>query len=320
MNRLVHCVSFPAKRLDSSAFFRVSRMTMNRFAAVCLVALFSHGALAGDAAKPPPLPPLADPPTHLQLTGKFVWADLFAEDDKKAMQFYSDLLGWTWRTIGSGASAYHLAENNGIPVAGLVQRKRQQDDVSAGIWITYLSVPDAKASARKIASLGGKTLMPVVQVNGRGDFAIFSDPAGAPFGIARSDSGDPADFQSRLGDWIWIQLAVKDTLRSADFYAAVGGYDKIARWDVNSDDDLLLSAGGYARAGVSKVDDDRPAIWVPFVRVADAADAAARALSLGATLLLPPRDDVPGGDLSVIADPTGAVVGLMTWNYEEATE
>ena len=320
MNRLVHCVSFPAKRLDSSAFFRVSRMTMNRFAAVCLVALFSHGALAGDATTLPPLPPLADPPTHLQLTGKFVWADLFAEDDKKAMQFYSDLLGWTWRTIGSGASAYHLAENNGIPVAGLVQRKRQQDDVSAGIWITYLSVPDAKASARKIASLGGKTLMPVVQVNGRGDFAIFSDPAGAPFGIARSDSGDPADFQSRLGDWIWIQLAVKDTLRSADFYAAVGGYDKIARWDVNSDDDLLLSAGGYARAGVSKVDDDRPAIWVPFVRVADAADAAARALSLGATLLLPPRDDVPGGDLAVIADPTGAVVGLMTWNYEEATE
>jgi predicted enzyme related to lactoylglutathione lyase len=56
------------------------------------------------------------------------------------------------------------------------------------------------------------------------------------------------------------------------------------------------------------------------VRVADAADAAARAQSLGATLLLPPRDDVPGGDLAVIADPTGAVVGLMTWNYEEATE
>jgi len=174
--------------------------------------------------------------------------------------------------------------------------------------------------ATEIVDLGGKTLMPVVQVNGRGDFAIFSDPAGALFGIARSDSGDPADFQSRLGDWIWIQLAVKDSVRSADFYAAVGGYDKIARWDVNSDDDLLLSAGGYARAGVSRVDDDRPAVWVPFVRVTDAADAAARAQSLGATLLLPPRDDVPGGDLAVIADPTGAVVGLMTWNYEEATE
>ncbi len=78
--------------------------------------------------------------------------------------------------------------------------------------------------------------------------------------------------------------------------------------------------GGYARAGISKVDDDRPAVWVPFVRVADAADAAVRAQALGAQLLLPPRDDVPGGDLAVIADPTGAVVGLMTWDYEETAE
>jgi predicted enzyme related to lactoylglutathione lyase len=295
-------------------------MAMNRFAVVCLAALFSCVALADDATTLPPLPPLADPPTHLQLTGKFVWADLFAEDDKAAMQFYSELLGWTWRTIGSGADTYHLAENDGVPIAGLVQRNRQKGEVAGGIWIAFLSVPDARASAEQIVSLGGKTLVPVVQVNGRGDFAIFSDPAGALFGIARSDSGDPADFQSRLGDWIWIQLAVKDSVRSADFYAAVGGYDKIARWDVNSDDDLLLSAGGYARAGVSKVDDNRPAVWVPFVRVADAADAAARAQALGATLLLPPREDVPGGDLAVVADPTGAVVGLMTWDYEGATE
>ena len=188
------------------------------------------------------------------------------------------------------------------------------------IWISYVSVADAEASARQIVSLGGETLVPVVKVNGRGDFAIFSDPVGALFGIVRSDSGDPADYQSRMGDWIWIQLAVKNSLQAADFYAAIAGYDTISRWDVDSEDDLLLSAGGYARAGISQVDDDRPAVWVPFVRVADAADAAVRAQALGAQLLLPPRDDVPGGDLAVIADPTGAVVGLMTWDYEETAE
>ena len=290
-----------------------------RFVSGCLMALLGHLALAGQAALPP-LPPLADPPTNLQLTGKFVWADLFAEDDKRARQFYSDLLGWKWRTIGSGADAYHLAENNGVPIAGLVQRNRQKGEVAGGIWIAYVSVPDAKATAGQIVSLGGKTLVPVVPVNGRGDFAIFSDPAGALFGVVRSDSGDPADYQSRMGDWIWIQLAVKETVRTADFYAAVGGYDTITRWDVASSDDLLLSSGGYARAGVSRVDDDRPPVWVPFVRVADAAEAASRAQALGATLLLPPRDGVPGGDLAVISDPTGAVVGLMTWDYQETAE
>jgi predicted enzyme related to lactoylglutathione lyase len=291
-----------------------------RFALVCLAALFSYVALAGQATTLPPLPPLADPPTHEQIAGKFVWADLFAEDDEKARQFYSELLGWKWRTIGSGADAYQLAENDGVPVAGLVQRDRQEGEVAGGIWIAYVSVPDAETLADQIVSLGGKTLVPVVPVNGRGDFAIFSDPAGALFGITRSDSGDPADYQSRMGDWIWIHLAVKDPVQAADFYAAVAGYDTISRWDVDTDDDLLLAAGGYARAGVSQVDDDRPAVWVPFVRVADAADVAARAQALGATLLLPPRDDVPGGDLAVIADPTGAVVGLMTWEYEETSE
>jgi hypothetical protein len=54
----------------------------------------------------------------------------------------------------------------------------------------------------------------------------------------------------------------------------------------------------------------------PFRPVKDTVQAQA----LGATLLLPPRVDVPGGELAVIADPVGAVVGLMTWDYEETSK
>jgi predicted enzyme related to lactoylglutathione lyase len=295
-------------------------VTLNRFMPLCLAAFLFQVALAVEAAELPPLPPLADPPSQLQLTGKFVWADLFAEDDKKARQFYSDLLGWTWRTIGSGADAYHLAENDGIPIAGLVQRDRQKGDVAGGIWISYVSVPDAAAAADSIISLGGKPLVPVLQVNGRGQFGIFADPAGALFGIVHSDSGDPPDYESEMGDWIWIHMATENALQAARFYTAVASYDMAERPDTEAIGDLLLTADGYSRAGISQVDDDRPAVWIPFVRVADAADAANRALALGAELILPPRDDVLGGDLAVIIDPTGAVFGLMTWDYEKAAE
>ena len=159
---------------------------LNRVALVSVLALCGHVAQADDAVTLPPLPPLADPPTHVQLPGKFVWADIFVEDDEQARQFYSELLGWTWRTIGSGVDAYDLAENDGIPIAGLVQRDRQKGEVAGAIWVSYVSVANAEASARQIVSLGGETLVPVVKVNGRGDFAIFSDPMGALFGIARS--------------------------------------------------------------------------------------------------------------------------------------
>ena len=294
-------------------------MALNRFLPLCLAALLFHVPLAGHAELPP-LPPLADPPSQLQLTGKFVWADLFAEDAAKARQFYSKLLGWRWRTIGSGADAYHLAENGGVPIAGLVQRDRQPGEVAGGIWIAYVSVPDARAAADRVAALGGKALVPVLKVNGRGDFAIFADPAGALFGTVRSDSGDPPDYQSRIGDWIWIQLVTKRASQAAQFYTDVAGYDLTERSDTDAVDDLILTAGGYARAGVNEVDDDWRALWIPIVRVEDAVGAAARAVALGAQLILPPRDDVLGGDLAVIADPTGAVFGVMTWDYEKAAE
>ncbi|MDH4047278.1 MAG: VOC family protein [Gammaproteobacteria bacterium] len=318
-------VPYPLKSDDKCAahagrFAERARTSLNRLAVVCLLALFSQVTPADDAKALPPLPPLADPPTHLQLPGKFVWADLFVEDDDKARQFYSQLLGWTWRTIGSGPDAYDLAENDGIPIAGLVQRDRQKGEVAGGIWISYVSVPDPGASASQIVSLGGKTLVPVTQVNGRGDFAIFSDPAGALFGIARSDSGDPPDYQSRIGDWIWIQLAARDATQAAKFYSAVAGFDMTERPDTGAAEDLLLVSGGYARAGISQVDDDRPPVWVPFVRVGNAAGAAERAVALGAELILPPQDDIMGGDLVVIADPAGAVLGLLTWDYEETGE
>lgn len=135
-----------------------------------------------------------------------------------------------------------------------------------------------------------------------------------------SDSGDPADYQSGMGDWIWIQLAVNDAAEAAAFYSAVGSYDVTDRLDIDATEDLLLSADGYARAGISEINDDRRPVWIPFVRVADAAESVEQALALGAELILPPWDEGPGSDLAVIADPNGAVIGLMTWDYGEADE
>jgi uncharacterized protein len=53
-----------------------------------------------------------------------------------------------------------------------------------------------------------------------------------------------------------------------------------------------------------------PSAWLPYVLVDDIAAATAKAKSLGASIM---RDvtEVPGaGSLSIIIDPTGAVLGL----------
>jgi predicted enzyme related to lactoylglutathione lyase len=49
--------------------------------------------------------------------------------------------------------------------------------------------------------------------------------------------------------------------------------------------------------------------------VADPAALAARAASLGGTVLLAPDPDVRKGSLAVVADPSGAIVALQKYPF-----
>jgi predicted enzyme related to lactoylglutathione lyase len=49
-------------------------------------------------------------------------------------------------------------------------------------------------------------------------------------------------------------------------------------------------------------------LWLPYVRVEDAASAAARAVDLGARLVM--QDD----RTAILVDPSGAPIGVGTWS------
>ena len=53
--------------------------------------------------------------------------------------------------------------------------------------------------------------------------------------------------------------------------------------------------------------------WMNFVRVTDATGAAQKAVALGGRVLVEPRPDRHGGQLAILADPTGAPFGVMEW-------
>ena len=54
--------------------------------------------------------------------------------------------------------------------------------------------------------------------------------------------------------------------------------------------------------------------WLPFVRVRSVGDSLARARGLGGKVLLEPSPGLLEGRVAVIADPTGAAIGLLEWN------
>ena len=93
----------------------------------------------------------------------------------------------------------------------------------------------------------------------------------------------------------------------------------IAGWEVLPDtrsdrpNVFVLASGGYSRASVVPLSTQPQAKpgWLLFVRVADVKAAAAKAISLGGRVLVAPSDVPTEYWRSVIADPTGAVIGLV---------
>jgi predicted enzyme related to lactoylglutathione lyase len=82
----------------------------------------------------------------------------------------------------------------------------------------------------------------------------------------------------------------------------------------------LLKSHGYLRAGVGTLASDSEAAptWLGYIRVENIDVVLQRTLAHGGKVLLKPRQDIADGELAIIADPTGATVGLLKWDYENA--
>ncbi len=299
------------------------RCRIATIAAAMLITLAAGTSPArADKKDLPHLPPLNQNATTLQLPGKFVWADLFSTDMAAARAFYVGLFGWDWRSVSDEPRPYGMFYKDGIAVGGLANREPPKDGQAHGTWVHYASVPDVAAAESAFLERGGQSLLPQRAMPDRGEFAILADPDGAIVGVMRSSSGDPDDFQADIGEFMWYELFTRDLLPSAEFYQTVFGYDIYQRDDSPEIVDYILSAGGYARAGVGALPQDSESVptWLGYVRVENVAETVDKALALGGKVLLAPNPDTLGGNLAIIADPEGTPVGLLRWTYAEAPE
>lgn len=261
------------------------------------------------------LPPLTNVDGSPRLPGKFIWADLVTDDVPAARKFYTQLFGWTFRDMGG----YAIAANDERPLAGIFQRQRPADPNAKPRWFGYLSVASVANAEKAVTNGGGKVLAPPQKVPARGEQAVFADAEGAIFGIVKSSAGDPGDFQPDPGDWIWMQLMSRDARKAAEFYRAVGGYEVIENSSTNRVSDYVLTSKGFARATVGMIPASNEKVrpnWLPFVRVKSVGESAAKARQLGGRVLIEPKPELFDGKVAVIADPTGAAIGLLEWSEE----
>jgi predicted enzyme related to lactoylglutathione lyase len=284
--------------------------TWLRRAAVVTAVLFV--AANSGAAEKLALPPLTTVSGSPRLPGKFVWADLVTDDALVAQKFYTELFGWKFYDYGG----YLVGRNDDRPMCGMFQRPRPTEPNAKPRWFGYISVANVARAEQAVTKAGGKVLAAPKKMPDRGEQAVLADAEGAMFGVVKSSSGDPEDFLADPGDWIWIQLLSRDARKAAEFYQAVAGYEIVDNTQSNRVSDYVLTSEGYARATVRTIRSDDPKVrstWLPFVRVKNVDESVALTKQLGGKVLVEPKPELFDGKVAVIADPTGAAIGIMEW-------
>ena len=111
--------------------------------------------------------------------------------------------------------------------------------------------------------------------------------------------------------FVHVELATSDVGKAKDFYRSL--FD----WKLNDVDVgggmtyTLIDVGEGTGGGMMKhPQPGAPSIWLAYVQVDDIKAATATAKSLGATVMRDVTEVMDEGFLSIITDPTGAMLGL----------
>jgi len=114
----------------------------------------------------------------------------------------------------------------------------------------------------------------------------------------------------------WNELATSDLGGSREFYSSMFGWTP-EEMELPGGAYTFLKIGDRPVGGMVQMPAEAggaPAMWMPYITVADLKDAVAKSLSLGATL----KKDITliqgMGSYAIITDPQGATLGL--WEFE----
>jgi predicted enzyme related to lactoylglutathione lyase len=106
---------------------------------------------------------------------------------------------------------------------------------------------------------------------------------------------------------VHLELHTNDLTSARDLYGELCGWQP-DRVDTRHGSYLALDMGRRLGGGIVESSTMKP-LWLPYVQVGDVGAATDHAISLGASLLLAPREG-PAGWRSVISTPVGGEIAF----------
>lgn len=120
--------------------------------------------------------------------GAFSWSELMTGDAAAAAAFYGPLFGWDIEAMDMGGGPYHLLKVGDTAVGGIMKTPAEAGPMPPA-WGCYVTVEDVAATVAQATALGGKVVVPAMDVPGVGRMAVIADPQGATLSVMQYSAG-----------------------------------------------------------------------------------------------------------------------------------
>lgn len=243
------------------------------------------------------------------------WVDLMTTDEAGALAFYSELFGWkdNPQEMGPG-QYYHMMELKGSTAAAIFKQSPEMGD-HPPFWQTYITVDNVDEAAERATAHGGKIVMPPMDVFDAGRMVCIQDPQGAFVQLWQTKTHIGSQIVGEHGALIWSELMTTDRAAAVEFYRKVL---QVETGEMPGPMEYsFLKVDGREVAGIMTLTPEMgpvPPHWGVYFGADNVDETAAKAQSLGGTVMVPPQD-IPGiGRFAVIQDPQGAVFEVFKPN------
>jgi hypothetical protein len=180
------------------------------------------------------------------------------------------------------------------------------------MWLSYVAVEDAEASAKKVGELGGKVVLGPMNV-GQGTMVIFVDPAGGTAAMWQQHQSMGTFLYQEPGALCWNELMSTNVDVAGKFYANLFGW-KPELAPMPGMQYTLFKQGDKNMGGMMAVPKEAagvPSHWGVYFEVGDADATFAKAQSLGAKVRMPLADVPTVGRFGSLVDPQGAAFSII---------
>ncbi len=254
---------------------------------------------------------------------------MHTRDRDGARAFFTRVVGWTIAPCDPSKSSdgpvyEEWVAQDGAHIGGMMSMPPGVPAHVPSHFATYVNVDDVDATAARAVVLGGALHMAPMNIPDVGRFAVIADPTGAVLNLFKGCGAHGTKSpQSSPGHFCWNELHSTNPTAAIKFYCELLGYTATTMPMPTGEYTMLARPGTSDEfvAGVMKspacASDassngaEGHSCWLAYVSVSDVDATARAALAAGGTVLAQPSD-VPGfGRSAVIADATGAALGLF---------